>query len=108
MDGILTLLAILGVLAVLVRLGRSLLRVLGRGAEALVASGLATQHARRGDLTSLAEARELESRARRRRLRAVGSTAVWIGVLTLPQVTPWSRAVYAALSVLWLIPRQRS
>jgi hypothetical protein len=105
-EPVLGFLAVLGVLAILVRLGRSLLRVGITLAEETAARGLAEASARRGDLTGLAERREQARALRRKRLQQLGASVLWAALLVVPALAGWSAPVYAASSLLWLLPRK--
>jgi hypothetical protein len=106
-DLLLTVLAVAGAFALLGQLFRALARLGIAAVEKTAASGLAEVAARRGDLTGLAERRELEGRARHGRARAGLLVAAWLLLLLVPVFTGWTREAYAAASVLWLFPRQR-
>jgi hypothetical protein len=106
MDTAILLLAIAGFCAVALHLLRALLRVLTRGADAVLARELANTRAQRGDLTGLEEANLARGEARRRRYRALGVFSLWGGLLLVPQITPWPRLLYATYSLLWLLPRR--
>ena len=99
-------LAVVGGFALAARLSRALVRLGLAAVEATAASGLAEVAARRGDLTGLAERRETEERARQGRLRAALVVVLWLLVLLVPPLTGWMREVYAAASMLWLLPRR--
>jgi hypothetical protein len=98
-------LAAVGVLAILARLGRSLLRVGITVAEETAAAGMAEASARRGDLTGLAERREQRFALRRTRFRQLAVSALWTALLVVPALAGWGRPVYAAAVLLWLLPR---
>ncbi|CAN5153484.1 hypothetical protein BH23GEM4_BH23GEM4_04140 [soil metagenome] len=104
---LLFLLALLGLAALLVRLGRSLLRLLLASARSTTADGMADLSARRGDLTLLAErdeqARLLASARRLEWSRA----ALWAALLILPPLFGAALYVYPAAVLLWLLPRNR-
>lgn len=106
-DVLLTVLAVAGALALLGQLFRALARLGIAAVEKTAASGLAEVAARRGDLTSLAERRELEGRARYGRARYGLLAAAWLLLLIVPVMAGWTRETYAAASVLWLLPPQR-
>jgi hypothetical protein len=99
------LLAFAGVIAVMLRLLRALFATLRGGVDAFLARDVADTRAHRGDLTGVDEARAEAALARRRRLLALGTACIWIGLLVFPMLTPWPRFLYASYSVLWLIPR---
>lgn len=104
MHALLLVLAILGVLAVLRHLGAALLRALGRTAEGVAAGNTLDARAQRGDLTGMAEATAWRAEARRRRRGALLTTALWAAVLAAPAFTAWTLVIYAACSLLWLLP----
>jgi len=104
-EPILGILAVLGVLALLARLGRSLLRVGITVAEETAAAGMAEASARRGDLTGLAERRDLRVALRRTRLKQLAVAVLWVALLAAPALAGWGRPVYAAAALLWLLPR---
>jgi hypothetical protein len=81
--------------------------VLTRGADALIAREVATTRAQRGDLTGLEEANFVRGEARRRRYVALGFLSFWAGLLVVPTLTPWPSLLYAAYSLLWLLPHRR-
>ena len=103
MRELLVLLSIAGVLAVLLRLFRALLRALGRSAEHVAAGQALDARAQRGDLTGMAEASEWRKAAGRRRLRALTSAGVWLALLVLPAYTVWTRVIYACYAALWVV-----
>lgn len=94
----------MGVLALLGRLVRALLRLGLAAAEATAVAGLIEVSARRGDLTGLAERQAQEKRVHRLRLRAALRVLLWAGVLVVPPFVGWGREVYAFASLLWLVP----
>jgi hypothetical protein len=99
------LLALAGVIAVVLRLLRALFASLRGGVAAFVARDVAETRAQRGDLTGLDEARAADAVARRRRFIALGAASMWIGLLVVPVLTPWPSLLYAAYSLLWILPR---
>lgn len=103
MNVVLTLLAVLGVLALVYRAAASLLRLLGTSVDRLFAREAATVRANRGDLTGMAEASAWQARTGRRRRRALAVFLAWVVLLVVPPLSPWGRAVYAACSALWLL-----
>jgi hypothetical protein len=105
-EGIIAILAVAGGTALVVRLVRSVLRLLLAAADVTAASGLAEVSARRGDLTAMAERRAAENRARRARIRSTVWALGWLAALVVPTVAGVAPAVYAIASVLWLLPRQ--
>jgi hypothetical protein len=103
---VLLLLALLGVAALVVRLGRAGLRLGLNAAEATAASGLAEVSQRRGDITGFMEGRasgEALRRARRRNLAAVLAYGL---LLVVPLFTEAAREAYAVAALVWLLPRR--
>lgn len=98
--------ALVGCVALIHRLGRSLLRVGLAAAEAGAVGGMVQVSARHGDLTGMAERRAHVSTVRRARTRALLSTALWTALLVAPALAGVSRPVYAAAALLWLLPRR--
>ena len=98
-------LAFVGVLAILARLGRSLLRVGITAAEETAAAGVAEASARRGDLTTLAERKEQKVALRRTRWKQLATSAAWAALLVVPPLAGVGQAVYAASALVWLLPR---
>jgi hypothetical protein len=107
MDTAVLILAVAGFGAVAARMLFALLRVLTRGADALMARDVAAARAQRGDLTGLEEANVARGAARRGRYVALGLLSIWAGLLLVPALTPWPRLLYAAYSLLWLLPPRR-
>lgn len=99
------LVAVFGVLAILARLGRSVLRVGITVAEETAAAGMAEASARRGDLTGLAERRDQRIALRRTRFKQLAIAVLWVALLAGPALAGWGRPVYAAAALLWLLPR---
>jgi hypothetical protein len=108
MDTAITLLAAAGIAAVLLRAVLALFRALRGGVDSFLARDMADLRAQRGDLTGLAAAAEVRQAARRQRMFAFGAFAVWIGLLAVPQLTPWPRFLYVIYSLLWLVPHRAS
>lgn len=98
-------LAAMGLVALLGRIFRSVVRLGLAAAEAAGVAGLAEVSARRGDLTGMAERQALVKTVRRARLRALALVGLWAALLVAPPVLGWGREVWAACSVLWLLPR---
>ncbi len=107
MHSLLLVLGLIGFSAVLTRGARTVWHLLHGGVEVVVAGEAASARARRGDVTGLQDALDQKDAARRRRRTALGGIALWGGMLLLPPLTPWPTALYAAYSVLWLLPRRR-
>ncbi len=103
MRDLLTVASVLGFLAVLLRLGRALVRALGRSAEHVAAGHTLDARAQRGDLTGMAEAGQWRKAVARKRTRAVATSAFWAALLIAPAYTSITRLVYAAYAVLWVV-----
>ncbi len=103
---ILLLLAVLGVVALVARLGRAALRLGLNAAEATAASGLAEVSQRRGDITGYLEGRASTETLRRARRRNLGAVLGYGLLLVVPLFTDAASEVYAAASLLWLLPRR--
>ncbi len=98
-------LAVIGIVAVAYRWMRSVLRVIGSGAEAFFAGEVARTRADRGDVTGMAEASGEAERARRARTAAFFALVLWTALLVLPAwALPWPGAVYASYAALWVVP----
>lgn len=95
--------AVLGGLALILRLLRSGLRFALRVAEVAAASGLAEVSARRGDLTGMAERRVELQRALLQRRRDLALTLLWSLWLGAPLFTSWVAEAYALAAPLWLL-----
>jgi hypothetical protein len=106
-DTILTLLAAAGIAAAVWHLVTAAFRFLRHGASDLWTGELARTHARRGDVTSLEDARREQETAARWKTRAGAEAVGWLILLLAPLLTPWARHVYAAYAVLWLVPALR-
>jgi hypothetical protein len=104
---LLLLLAIAGAAAVLAHLGRTLLHLAHGGVQAYLAGDAAGSRARSGDVTGLQDALSARSLAVRRRRLGLAAAACWLGLLVFPPLTPWPAAIYAAYSLLWILPRAR-
>ena len=100
------LLAAAGVVALLMRNVRALLRLGLNAAEASAISGLAEVSERRGDLTGLMERRSMEAGLRSARRKNLATAAMYALLLIVPPLLGLGREVYAACSLLWLIPRR--
>ena len=100
-------LAVAGFVAVLRRLLGAALRVLTGGVDRYVAGQLATTRARHGDITGMREAEGAAATARERRRDAVARLLFWTGLLILPPFVPYTSAIYASYSLLWIVPPQQ-
>jgi hypothetical protein len=101
-------LAAFGAFAVGLRVMRALFRLLFRGVDAFLAGSVEEVRAQRGDLSGMHDARHQAMLARRRRLRAAASLCLWTALLVVPPLTPWPLPMYAAYSLLWLLPSPRA
>jgi hypothetical protein len=104
---LLILLAIPGVLAVLLRLGVSLLHTAKHTMEWYVARQISNQRASRGDLSGLAEAEKIRAAAGREQRRHGLHALAWLVLLAFPLLIPGAVLVYPFYSLLWLMPRRR-
>ncbi len=102
METALGILAVLGVAALLVQLGRAFFSAVRGGVEAMVAAQHAEQRARRGDITGAREAEEEAARARRARLRAGARALLWLALLVIPPMTNLTSEIWSACAALWL------
>ncbi|HKJ93521.1 MAG TPA: hypothetical protein VJ957_10145 [Longimicrobiales bacterium] len=100
-------LAVVGVVAVIWRLLRSLLRLARRVSDAVWASEIARARARRGDLTGMRDAQAEADAARRARDRAAVVALLWAFLLVAPAALPWTRVLYAVLALTWVMPKRR-
>lgn len=107
MDIILTILAVTGVAAAVWHLVRAAFRFLRYGATGFWADELARTHARRGDVTSMEDARHDRATTARWKARAGVEAVGWLILLLVPPLTPWARHIYAAYTLLWLVPAVR-
>jgi hypothetical protein len=107
MSLVLAILAVAGFLAVVYAGVRAALRVMRGGLETFIAREVASARATRGDLSGLTEAKELQAHTRRARRLAAFQVLAWGALLVVPAFTPWTRELYAAYAVLWLVPRGR-
>lgn len=97
--------ALVGAVALVYRLGRALVRVGLAAAEAGAVGGMAQVSMRQGDLTGMAERRELVSAVRRARTRAILGALLWAALLVVPPMAGIARPVYAVAVLVWLLPR---
>ena len=100
------LLALVGLAALVYRLGRSLLRLGLAAAEAGAVGGMMRVSVRQGDLTGMAERQALVSAVRRGRALALLTLALWAALLVVPPLAGIARPVYAAAALVWLLPRR--
>ena len=100
------LLALVGLAALVYRLGRSLLRVGLAAAEAGAVGGMMRVSVRQGDLTGMAERQALVGAVRRGRALALLTAALWAALLVAPPLAGVARPVYAAAALVWLLPRR--
>ena len=106
LTALVTIMAVLGAAALVVRLVRTGLRLALRAAEASAAAGLADVSARRGDLTGMMERRAAEQGARRERRGALLLALLWLLWLVVPLFAGFGREAFALAAVLWLVPIQ--
>lgn len=107
MDIILNVLAFIGIAAAIWHLVRAAFRFLGHGAAEVWADELARTHARKGDVTSLEETQREREAVSRWKTRTGGEAVGWLILLVVPPLTPWGRHIYAAYTLLWLVPALR-
>ena len=109
MQTLILILAIVGAVALVRGLARTLLRLGLRAAEETAATGMAEVSARRGDLTALAERREAALAARKHRRRDLLLAGVWVLWLVVPPIVGWAGPAYALAAPLWFTapPRVR-
>jgi hypothetical protein len=100
-------LAVVGIAAAVWHLVRAAFRFLRHGATGLWTGEVARNHARRGDVTGLEEARRQQESVVRWRTRAAMEAAGWLVLLLVPPLTPWGTYIYAAYTVLWFVPAAR-
>jgi hypothetical protein len=100
------LLALVGLAALVYRLGRALLRVGLAAAEAGAVGGMMRVSVRQGDLTGMAERQAVVTAVRRTRLLALLAAAFWALLLVVPPMAGVARLVYAAAAVVWFLPRR--
>jgi hypothetical protein len=107
MDILLTVLALVGVAAAVWHVVRAAFRFLGHGAAGMWADEVARNHARRGDVTGVEDSRRQREAVKRRKTRAGAEAVGWLILLLVPPLTPWGRHIYAAYTLLWLVPALR-
>ena len=105
---VLLLLAVLGFVALVARLGRSVLRLGLNAAEATAASGLAEVSERRGDITGMMEKRTAAQTLRRNRRITLLTVIGCLLLMIVPPFADVAREVYAACALLWFLPPCRS
>jgi len=101
---LLVVLSVLGASALLLRIVRSTARLLVVAAESTAASGLAEVSARRGDLTTLQERRDVADRLRGVRRRRAGAVFLWCLLLVVPLLIGEAHRIYPFAALLWLLP----
>src|SRR5688572_2875381 len=104
LTGVVGFLTLLGAAALMLRLARSTVAVMLMAAAVAAASGMEQASARRGDLTSLTEARMKLRGARMRRRRQMILALAWGSWLAIPFVAGWGREAFALAAPLWLLP----
>jgi hypothetical protein len=107
MDILLNLLALIGIAAAVWHVVRAAFRFLGHGAAGMWTDEVARTHARRGDVTALEDSRRQREAVARRKTRAGVEAVGWLILLLVPPLTPWGRHIYAAYTLLWLVPALR-
>jgi hypothetical protein len=100
------LLALAGGVALVYRLGRTVLRLGITAAEKTAVDGLLETSIRNGDLTTMAERQAHIGQVRRARGRALLLGLLWAALLVAPAIAGVSRPVYAVAALLWLLPRR--
>jgi hypothetical protein len=104
LTGVVGFLALLGGVALALRLFRTLARMVLVAAEIASASAMAEASVRRGDLTGMAEAQAAERRARAVRLWTFGGALLWSAWLIVPLAAGAAGIMYALAAPLWLLP----
>ena len=107
MDTVLTLLALVGIAAAAWHMVRAASRFLRHGATGFLTEEMARNHARRGDVTALEEARAERASAEQARRRSGWVALGWLVLLAAPSFTSWATQIYAAYSLLLLEPVAR-
>jgi hypothetical protein len=107
MDIILNVLAFAGIVAAIWHLVRAAFRFLGHGAAGVWTDELARSHARRGDVTSMEDTQRQRESLSRWKSRTGAEAVGWLILLVVPPLTPWGRHIYAAYTLLWLVPALR-
>lgn len=106
MQLLLRILAAAGLLALVLRSGRVLLRLLLGAAETVATREAVNVQARRGDLTGREDALAAYDGARRRRRASLLRLLLCVGLLLLPPLTPWPALIAASYNVLWFLPQR--
>lgn len=106
-NGLLTVLAVAGAAALVLRLARSIGRMLLASAALAAARSGGEASARRGDLTGMQEGKTSEKRARGAAATAGAASVVWILWLVVPIPLDLLPAAYAAAAALWILPGRR-
>lgn len=104
--GIVDLLAAVGVVALAVRLGTALGRFMLGSAEIVAARTAIDTSARRGDLTSMQEARQSVLAGKRLRVRSIILAALWTAWIAIPPFAEMAGEAWALAAPLWLLPRE--
>lgn len=108
MHTILTILALIGIAAAVWHFVRAGVRFLTHGAAGIWTDELTRTHARRGDVTALEDTRRQRESLSRWKTRTGAEAVGWLILLVVPPLTPWGRHIYAAYTLLWLVPALRS
>jgi hypothetical protein len=103
---LLGLLALAGCAALVLRVGRALVRLAISVAEKAAIGGMLEVSVRHGDLTAMAERERYLKALAATRLRAVAGASLWSALLVVPPLAGVATPVYAACVVLWLLPRR--
>jgi hypothetical protein len=105
LSGVIGFLALLGGVALALHLLRQALRIVLTTAEIAAASGMVSAAARRGDLTTMNEGREVMRRVRLRRGWTLGVVAGLLAWIILPLLLGGVAEAYALAAPLWLLRR---
>ncbi len=105
--GLLTGLAVAGAVALVLRLARSVGRMLLASAALAAARSAGDASARRGDLTGMREGKTAEERARGAAVAAGVASVAWLLWLVAPIPLDLLPAAYAAAAALWILPGRR-
>lgn len=100
------LLALIGVVALVYRLARTVLRLGIAAAEKTAVQGMVEVSIRNGDLTTMAERKAHVSAVRRARAGAAAQALLWSGLLVVPAILDVTRPVYALAALVWFLPRK--
>jgi hypothetical protein len=104
LEGIIDLLALLGGVALVLQLFRSIGRVVLNAAQGAAAAGMAESGVRRGDLTAMNEGREAARHARRARRTNSLITFLLLLWIAVPLALGYVEEGFAIASPIWLLP----